>query len=329
MPPPRRRVTARCARTIGATVGSIIAAIIVTHIASSTAALIVPWNRLPIWPRPITIPFMAFACSIVLCHANADSATSTITTARLMRQERSANAVRGVSSCVIVAAEPGSAGAAPREGDVLARLSAAAPLEAEGVGAVNGRGSPRRDGIGADLGTGGIRRLAALPGQHRRPAERVRLRLHLAGNRRAPGPEIVRHLELDRDEVDAAELGDTPRELRGPASGLAAEDRLQRVALPGVGARVDEDGHRRPGAGPEIAFKVTERDDVESVERNLAVGALAHVPGENAVAVAERRRLGELARTGNVALADVEPVAVELPLRDVRHRAPPSRGGGS
>ena len=60
---------------------------------------------------------------------------------------------------------------------------------------------------------------------------------------------------------------------------------------------------------------------------HLAVAAIANVPGQNPFAIAERGRLGELAGTGNVALADVELVALGMPLRDARHRSPPDRLG--
>src|SRR5512132_2593246 len=240
-PSPRWRATARCANTIGATVGSIMAAIIVTHIVRKRLALMLPWTRLPIWPSPMTMPLIEFACSIVLCHANSDSATNATTTTRLMRHVRRVNAARGVSSSRVMAATgKRSVGAAPGERNVLARLSAAVPCEAESVDAVHFCRSPCRNGVGADFGARGIYGLDALPRQCCRAGQRVGLRFDFARYRGAPRGEVARHIEFDRREVDAAQLADFLCELPGPTSDPAAENHLQRVTLPGVGALVDE-----------------------------------------------------------------------------------------
>src|SRR5205807_4545815 len=86
---------------------------------------------------------------------------------------------------------------------------------------------------------------------------------------------------------------------------------------------VEKNPHRRLSAGPDIALEVAERHDVEPIERDAAVTALSYVPDQDAVAFAERRWLGEFARTGDVALADVEPVTLGLPLRNVCHHGSP------
>ena len=104
-----------------------------------------------------------------------------------------------------------------------------------------------------------------------------------------------------------------------PAS--PAEDRLQRLALALVGALVDEEPHRRLGlAGPDVALERADRDHVQAVERHVAIVALADVPGEDAVALALVRGLGERAAARHPAPADVEPVAGESPLRNLGHR---------
>src|SRR5205823_6661817 len=70
---------------------------------------------------------------------------------------------------------------------------------------------------------------------------------------------------------------------------------------------------------PEVALERAERDDVEAVEPHVAEASLSDVPGEDPLAVAVRRRLREGAGTGNGALADVEPIAGYVPVRDVGH----------
>ena len=140
---------------------------------------------------------------------------------------------------------------------------------------------------------------------------------NLARNGRAPGGEVGRDFELDRRELDAAHLGDFLRELSRPAAGLAAEDRLQRLALLRVGARVDEDAHRRLGIDPDVALEAADRDHVEPVERDVAEAPVTDVPGEDPLADARRGRLREFAGAGDVAFANVEPVAVRVPTRSV------------
>ena len=133
--------------------------------------------------------------------------------------------------------------------------------------------------------------------------------------------EVVGQLELDRRRLHAADLADRLGEGARPPTGLAAEDRLQRLALGVVGAVVEVDPERRLRARPDVALELADRQDVEVVERHVAEAALADVVGEDADAMVVRRRLGELARAGDVAAADVEPIALGVPLRDVGHRA--------
>src|SRR5262249_30115382 len=72
-------------------------------------------------------------------------------------------------------------------------------------------------------------------------------------------------------------------------------------------------------AGPDVALERAERDDVEVVEPHVSEVPVTDVPGEDAVAVALGRRLREGTRTRNPALAHVEPVPGEMPLRDIGH----------
>jgi hypothetical protein len=59
---------------------------------------------------------------------------------------------------------------------------------------------------------------------------------------------------------------------------------------------------------------------IQSVKSHVAIGALAHFVGEYAFTPVVRRRLSELARTGNVATTDVEPIATHPPMGNVCHR---------
>src|SRR5947207_1249186 len=116
------------------------------------------------------------------------------------------------------------AGAGPVERDVLARLPDVAPLEAEHVHLVGRRLSPSGDAVGAGLASGRIVRLYALSGQRRRPRQRFATRVDLVGNGGAPVRQVTGDFELDRCNLDAAELGDALRKLSRPPSGLAAEE---------------------------------------------------------------------------------------------------------
>jgi hypothetical protein len=62
---------------------------------------------------------------------------------------------------------------------------------------------------------------------------------------------------------------------------------------------------------------------IQSVKSHVAIGALAHFVGEYAFTPVVRRRLSELARTGNVATTDVEPIATHPPMGNVCHRCAP------
>src|SRR5205085_4273066 len=131
-----------------------------------------------------------------------------------------------------------------------------------------------------------------------------------------------RDVDFDGRELDATHLGDVLCELARPAAGLSAEDRLQRFALLRVGALIHEDAHRGLGTFPDVALEVAQRDDIEAVERDGPVGAFPDVPDQDAVAIAVRRSTREFARAWNIALADIEPVALELPRGNVSHDGP-------
>src|SRR5438552_7057200 len=210
--------------------------------------------------------------------------------------------------------------AAPVEREVLALAAVPFPLEAETFRPVGGRDAPGGRLTWTDLGARRVVNLDALALGCRRARQRLCASGDLAGDRRAPVGEIVGDLELDRDVLDPSHLADHVRELAGPAARLPAEDRLQACALGVVGALVDEDPHRHlPLVGPDVAGERPKRDDVQVVERCVAEGTHFDVPGEDALAIAFARGLRERAGTRDRALADVEPIADEAPLRGLSH----------
>jgi hypothetical protein len=77
----------------------------------------------------------------------------------------------------------------------------------------------------------------------------------------------------------------------------------------------------RAGGRPRVAAGRADRDDAQSIKRHIAVVALAHVPGEDAVALSVVRRLGEGTAARNPAPANVEPIAGEPPARNLGHRS--------
>src|SRR5205085_11172237 len=93
------------------------------------------------------------------------------------------------------------------------------------------------------------------------------------------------------------------------------------LALALVGALVEEDAQRRFGlAGPDITpFDVSHRQDVQTVERHVAVVPLPDVVGQHAAADVVGRRLRELAWTWDIAATDIEPVTRDVPLENGYH----------
>src|SRR6185295_7195274 len=93
-----------------------------------------------------------------------------------------------------------------------------------------------------------------------------------------------------------------------------APDQLKRFALLLVRPLVDEDAHRGFGlATPDVADEVRHPQEIEPIEGDIAVVALANVVRQDPITVAEGWGLRERAGTGNIAFADVEPVADDVP----------------
>jgi hypothetical protein len=137
----------------------------------------------------------------------------------------------------------------------------------------------------------------------------------------SPEGEVIRDLKRNRDEVDTPEFADKGGELGRPAADFARKNPLQGFALPIVGSFIDKEAHRDGRfSSPYIAFKGSEGEQIQAVELDLAKMALPDMPREHPLAGVVRRSLGKLARAGDVAAADVEPIAGKTPLRDRCHR---------
>ncbi len=167
-------------------------------------------------------------------------------------------------------------------------------------------------------------------------------RLHaLAGRRGRPGQRFRAPDDAARDLDPPDRRGRRPPRTRSARTRCRASRRYWRQSPPAsrrpgrrrspagrraarVGPFVDVDAHAGLGfAGPEIAFELAERHEVEPVEPHVAEMPLADMPCEHALAMVAGRRLRELARARDVAAADVEPVASEMPLGDSIHDPPP------
>jgi hypothetical protein len=72
---------------------------------------------------------------------------------------------------------------------------------------------------------------------------------------------------------------------------------------------------------PEITLPTADPNKAEIIELNIAVMAFADVPEQHRFTKTVIRRLGKGARTWNCAAAVVEPVADDVPARNVAHPA--------
>src|SRR5262245_1672772 len=106
-------------------------------------------------------------------------------------------------------------------------------------------------------------------------------------------------VKVDACELHSAHFADGVGKHGWPAADTAAEDQLQRLALPRVSPLVEEQAHRGfRFPFPDVALEHAERHHAETVEAHIAVVALADVPREDAFAKVARRRLGKRAGTG-------------------------------
>src|SRR5436190_15987388 len=164
-----------------------------------------------------------------------------------------------------------------------------------------------------------------------RPEQRLRPSLDLAGDLDAPMRLIGRYLEADLRALDPEALPPAGEAFIDPAretAGAAADDRRQGRHLPVVGVLVDvEAGNATHLARPQIALPAADPYKAQIVEFDVAVMPLADMPEQHRLAEAVIRRLPEGAGTGDRAAAIVEPIADDVPIRDVAHRGLRSRSG--
>src|SRR4051812_13904726 len=142
---------------------------------------------------------------------------------------------------------------------------------------------------------------------------------------------IERDLEGYFRALDAARLPPSGKAFVYPARetpGTTTDDRRQCLYLAVIGVLIDIEPSD-PGrlARPEIALPTADPHEAQVVELNVAVMALADMPEQHRLAEAVIRGLSEGARTGNRAAAVVEPVADNVPVRNIAHEEPPFTAG--
>src|SRR3954453_4013930 len=142
---------------------------------------------------------------------------------------------------------------------------------------------------------------------------------------------IGRDLEGYFRALDAARLPPSGKAFVHPAretAGATTDDRRQCLHLAVIGVLIDiEPGNPGRLARPEIALPTADPHEAQIVELNVAVMALADMPEQHRLAEAVIRRLCEGARAGDRAAAVVEPVAHNVPTRNIAHRGPPFAAG--
>src|ERR1700720_3920891 len=137
----------------------------------------------------------------------------------------------------------------------------------------------------------------------------------------------LRNLIPDFGPPDAAALpppGEALVDPAGEAASAAADDCRQCLHLPVVGMIINiEAGDPRRLSRPEVALPAAHPHKAEIIELDVAIMALAHAPEQHRFTKTVIRRLGKGARAGYCAAAVVEPVADDMPARNVAHPGPP------
>ena len=92
------------------------------------------------------------------------------------------------------------------------------------------------------------------------------------------------------------------------------------MTLTAVGAFIDENAKCDVRcSAPKIPIEHRDVDGVEAVQPEITEGALMDVVRQNPLAVIVGWRLCELARAGDVTASNVEPVALNPPVKNLRH----------
>src|SRR4029077_17691310 len=201
-------------------------------------------------------------------------------------------------------------------------------LEAVRIDRQNRRLSPGDElRSGPGFATRRVYQLRIPPGRAGRSADRLGPGLDLADDFDAPMAEIGRNLIPDFGPLDAAALppsGEALVDPTGEAASASADDCRQCLHLPVVGMIINiEAGDPRRLSRPEVALPTADPHKAEIVELDVAIMALAEVPEQHGFTKAVVGRLGKGARAGNCAAAVVEPVADDMPARNVAHPGSP------
>src|SRR5690349_7734183 len=128
---------------------------------------------------------------------------------------------------------------------------------------VVGRFAPSGDLAWSRLRSGRVQKLYPFSRRRHRTSKGLGCGLHFARNLSPPVGEVIGHSKADRRILNPAYLADQFRKLGHEASGLSGKDRLQRFALPLIGALVEKPDERQLSfASPYIAVKRPDADDV-------------------------------------------------------------------
>ncbi len=91
-----------------------------------------------------------------------------------------------------------------------------------------------------------------------------------------------------------------------------------------ISMRINVEAKRHPRlSSPNVAVKLRDGEDIETVKSDVSILAFANVIGEQTFAMIVRWRLCELARTRDVTASHVEPITLHPPLRNVCHDRTP------
>jgi hypothetical protein len=126
-----------------------------------------------------------------------------------------------------------------------------------------------------------------------------------------------------------------PAKMAGHPPGLAPEDHLQSLALPFIGPLVDKKAHPKLALiGPDIAFEGPERQQIETVQSDIAVTTLANMATRASLRTHCWSEPGQIhkgmeccncrCRTNHRRDATREPCSCHSPSRGCDSRAPAS-----
>src|SRR5213594_700386 len=210
---------------------------------------------------------------------------------------------------------------------MLTRLARPIPLEPRGIDQVGGSLAPGAHLPRPCLRPRGIQELDPSPWRRCGTSQSLGGGLDPAGNLRPPVGEVIGHFKGNGDKLDPTSSSFTHqcRNSGHEASCLAGKDQLNGFALALVSTLINENAEGDISLPrPEVAIKLQNSDDTEIIKPDVTVCPLPHVVGHDTVAVIIGWGLCELARTWDITAANIEPIPLHPPLRNVRHGCPPS-----